>query len=914
MPTRWIRPWFVTLLLLLPAMPVVGRAAEPVDKPTLLSTEATEALTRAMALAHVHPVDLGFNKDYVAGYGPNPDPWRLAAVERLLATPLFVPDDAATLSGAALSADGDPAAHIEAAAVVLELGALAPPVVPAEPDRRDPAVRRWRKEVGPELGALIGWVDPALVALRARIEEATAELPEGAAEALFGSLDTTGGRTVPSGEARLEELALLAAGDAVDRGGLLAAARDAAALAAEVERRAAALPDDAWPDEPLLLAGEAGLLVVGTTGVDRFAVEAGGSYTLLLDPGGGDQHDLPAEGLLSILVELGGDDLHHVAVGAGLGGVGIAIDSAGSDQYLAPDRTAGCGIYGVGVLIDRAGDDQHRAELMAQGAAAFGVGVLVDGAGSDYFDVGGWGQAAAGVQAHGLLLDLDGDDSYRSGGVLDGWPHYRSRTFSFAQGFATGMRPLAGGGVGLLVDRDGDDAYTADLWAQAASYWFSRGYLVDLGGSDVRLGGHYVQSCPAHLTITGLFDVGGDDRYHCTAGLSQAGSHDYSVAWLIDDGGDDHYRVRDGGQGFSTTNAVSFFVDTGGDDVLRTRADSVRGAVRKVRRQGSLAFYVDLGGQDSRDGPGPEEGALLRRDLYGVGWDLEPGDLEAMPEPSDFRAAGAPRERWSVPPPSDPPLDPALAERIHAACSATSTGAVSQRLALEGAARQGPAVLSDFLPVLARGHLIDGYCFQGLIRQVRELHPGSEPAIEAAVLAELAVRPRHRGQRWLLRYLGDLEADGEAAVAAIVEAATAEDPLLRRTVADVLGRLRSDPDGVLDALLMDREETVRATAVWALGQVEAPPERLAPALDDELFLVRFNAVPLILDHPDREAALAVVRAMAEAGADQRSTHRTLRLELLHRLGDEDAVRAVAGDEGGDPWLIWFARQLLDGGP
>ncbi len=890
------------LLLALLLLPSAALAAAPPPRPG----GAPPAQAQALAAAPHHPRGRAGNKDYVNGYGDLVDRWRLPAIDRLLAEPLAVPDDAASLSGAALRASGEPAAQVEAAARALGIE-LPPPELPDAPRRKDAVHRRWREQAGPELGALLHRADEALVVLRARVEAALEGVPEGIEEELFASFDTAGGRSQPSGEVRAEELALLAAGDALDLSALLAAARDAALLAEEIERRAAALPEEVWPGGLRIAEGRSGLFVLGSTGSDHF--ENIPAYALLLDPGGGDHHDVRGDPTLSLLVELGGDDVHQESVGAGVRGVGLAIDAAGSDQYLAEDRTAGAALFGVGLLLDRAGADQHRSGLLAQGAAWFGAGLLIDLEGADYFDVGAWGQGAAGVQGFGQLLDLEGDDSYRSGGLLAGWPHYRSRTFSFAQGFATGMRPLAGGGIGLLVDGAGDDAYTADLFAQAASYWFSRGYLVDLGGSDVRLGGHYVQSCPAHLTVTGLFDVGGDDRYHCTAGLSQAGSHDYSVAWLVDDGGDDRFKVRDGGQGFSTTNAVSFFIDTAGDDVLQARADSVRGAVNMRRRQGSVAIYLDLAGDDERDGPGPEEGSVLRPGPYGLGWDLDPSE-ETAPPPSPGAPPPPPRGGEPVELPPEPPLDPGLAARIHAACSATSTGATSQRLALEAAAADGPRVLADFLPVLARDHLIDGYCFQGLIRHLREDDPASTAAIEGLVLEQLTVRPRHRGQRWLLRYLGDLEVSDEAAVAAIVEAAAAEDPLLRRTAADTLGRLQLDPEGVLDALLADPEETVRATAVWGLGQVDAPPSRLAPALDDPIFLVRFSAAELVVAHPDREAALAAVRAMAEAGSAERRVLRSLRLELLASMGADDEVKGALQDA--DPWIAGLAARLLTG--
>src|ERR1051326_4029064 len=85
---------------------------------------------------------------------------------------------------------------------------------------------------------------------------------------------------------------------------------------------------------------------------------------------------------IAILIELGGNDTYHCPVGAGVDGIGLAIDLSGDDTYeVHEDFAFGSGNTGVGILLDCDGDDHYVAKNGSLGSALFGVGVLVDRAG-----------------------------------------------------------------------------------------------------------------------------------------------------------------------------------------------------------------------------------------------------------------------------------------------------------------------------------------------------------------------------------------------------------------------------------------------------------------------------------------------------------------------------------------------------
>ncbi len=135
--------------------------------------------------------------------------------------------------------------------------------------------------------------------------------------------------------------------------------------------------------------------------------------------------------------------------------LGLLYDAGGNDEYVVvPDASGGPALsqgaaeFGVGLLVDVAGDDRYLAPGAAQvqGAAVSGTGMLLDLGGNDVYMADTHAQAvvSAGSQAPtlGLLVDLHGRDAY----ILQG----------SGQGFAD---EGAVGTYAMFIDAGGDDRY-----------------------------------------------------------------------------------------------------------------------------------------------------------------------------------------------------------------------------------------------------------------------------------------------------------------------------------------------------------------------------------------------------------------------------------------------------------------------
>ncbi len=101
------------------------------------------------------------------------------------------------------------------------------------------------------------------------------------------------------------------------------------------------------------------------------------------------------------------EELLVLASGVGYaGGLGILITGPGDDHHRGSGVTQGAGdIYGVGILVDTGGSNTYRAQdaRAAQGAGAhFGTGILADLGSNAQFWLDGDGQGA-GVQGIGIL-------------------------------------------------------------------------------------------------------------------------------------------------------------------------------------------------------------------------------------------------------------------------------------------------------------------------------------------------------------------------------------------------------------------------------------------------------------------------------------------------------------------------------
>ena len=202
--------------------------------------------------------------------------------------------------------------------------------------------------------------------------------------------------------------------------------------------------DDAYrPAAPAAVgAGVLGLaLVRDVAGDDVYEDRALGQGVglfgagLLLDQSGDDRYVVGTSGQgcayagVGLLVDGGGEDAYIVtSFGQGVAAgqaVGLLVDLSGDDVYRARAEIAydgqlgaaqGAGFRvppegppGLGVLLDVAGNDTYLAVTQAQGFAGRGRGLLVDGGGDDVTTAGTQSQAAA-IGGVALLLDLGGND------------------------------------------------------------------------------------------------------------------------------------------------------------------------------------------------------------------------------------------------------------------------------------------------------------------------------------------------------------------------------------------------------------------------------------------------------------------------------------------------------------------------
>ena len=383
-----------------------------------------------------------------------------------------------------------------------------------------------------------------------------------------------------------------------------------------------------WPDKPTRMGG----VMVGSTGDDVYT----NAELLILDPGGDDTYSGDAgsaNGLLgrrfAAVVDLGGDDRYIgdrvVGPGAAMFGVSVLLDEAGDDLYRAKYVGQASAFFGVGWLEDCAGDDVYRAQAHSQAAGYAGLGYLRDDGGNDLYDVGFEGQAYAGVTGVGLLVDAKGNDRYLAGGVEHDYERNDDRYVSLAQGFATGMRPYAGGGVAALVDLEGNDSYVADVFGQGVSYWYSVGMLLDAAGDDTYTVYQYGQGSGIHLSLGLLADGGGNDLYTGYI-LTQGNAHDYGVGMLFDQGGDDTYTADHHSQGRGLNNALAILVDSSGDDgYFGRQSDQCQGVGNDAgeREYGSLAVLMDLAGKDVYS-CGATNGCRMLRPDFGIVYDDQP--------------------------------------------------------------------------------------------------------------------------------------------------------------------------------------------------------------------------------------------------------------------------------------------------
>jgi hypothetical protein len=207
-----------------------------------------------------------------------------------------------------------------------------------------------------------------------------------------------------------------------------------------------------------------------------------------------------AGGLALLLASGNGNDSYqavtHAQASAGPEGVAALIDRGGNDSYglgnaplLRPSpqlpshntsmgQGAGRGLRpagegdagaagGIGLLLDLAGNDRYVAQVFAQGAGYHeGLGLLLDGGGNDSFEAAWYAMGAAAHDAAGVLLKLGpGADRYRA-------THF------------TSLGAAHDGSLAVFVDEGGDDDYALGDLGLGASNEDGVAVFFDGGGRN----------------------------------------------------------------------------------------------------------------------------------------------------------------------------------------------------------------------------------------------------------------------------------------------------------------------------------------------------------------------------------------------------------------------------------------------
>lgn len=366
--------------------------------------------------------------------------------------------------------------------------------------------------------------------------------------------------------------------------------------------------------------------IAGADGANSYDMDR---VEIVYDVGGNDTYifgathsDSPAN---HIIIDLWGNDTYisesdFHGPGVAVNGFSLIDDRGGNDTYRSSSQfSIAAGLFGVGVILDRSGDDTYenrgKESGWAIGAGIYGAGLVIDLSGDDTYISERLSQGAAGPHAIGAIIDAQGNDTYTANGPSFPSAYNTPGTFlSMSQGFSTGIRGFASGGIGALFDFAGDDHYTAGEFSQGCGYYFSLGILHDSGGDDIYNGNRYCQAAAAHQAVGILIDESGNDRYSAKTAACQSGAWDQSITLFVDRSGDDTYTADDLCQGAAAQQALALFFDLAGNDRYQAAggADSSPGVGAAVQghsgsneyhydadRMFSLSLFSDAGGTEN---------------------------------------------------------------------------------------------------------------------------------------------------------------------------------------------------------------------------------------------------------------------------------------------------------------------------
>jgi HEAT repeat protein len=297
-------------------------------------------------------------------------------------------------------------------------------------------------------------------------------------------------------------------------------------------------------------------------------------------------------GCFALIVDVGGDDIYNLA-GRRDVHFRLVVDGAGSDIYLSDDSPAVAGaIFGASSLMDLGGNDTYRSGDISLGAGICGAGLLYDRGGDDTYTSGGFSQGA-GFIGLGILKDTRGNDTYVAS--------MQSQAFGYVMG------------SGLLFDAGGNDMYYTRMartdilryddhyltlsqgcaFGSRPDYSGGIGLLIDSWGNDLYSSDIFGQGVAYWFAVGAILDRGGHDRY-CSYQYAQGAGIHLAFGLLMDDSGDDFYQSKGVSQGCGHDLAYGLLADFSGNDWY-TATDLSQGA---GNANGTGVLY-DADGTDS---------------------------------------------------------------------------------------------------------------------------------------------------------------------------------------------------------------------------------------------------------------------------------------------------------------------------
>jgi hypothetical protein len=620
---------------------------------------------------------------------------------------------------------------------------------------------------------------------------------------------------------------------------------------------------------------------------------------LLIDLGGNDVYLNAAGGTLGVtpaalVIDLDGDDRYDGAFacqGAGVLGAGALADLRGNDWYDGYRHVQAAAYFGAGLLVDRAGDDRYRAGHMAQSAAVFGTSLLWDGAGYDQYDAQSVAQAASSTLGVAVLVESAGDDIMTCGGPRD--PFWSPR-LGIGQGGASGLRdypwkekPSFYGGVAFLDDADGSDRYAVPAFGLGGGYVLGLGVHVNSGGNDQFIGQSETLGAVVHLAAGCFIKHRGDDRYDGGWGSLGIGG-DRGVGFFFDTAGDDRYVGAGHSIGAARKpKALGLFIDAAGNDRYAFTDESCARLIRPTDPEDwAHARFLDLQGSDAYPGDDDELDrgnntvwtfgpTAVGEDVQSVRRDSADDIIDSFPEANRAGIPFDPVEGWDDNTTHRPLTTPDW-PRPPAPDAVASEDDVTPQLAMEQIDLLLDGLSSDSFDARRDAiERLDLARFLGIADELQSRMPGvfaypldgPDPADEAlawaAVWAELDQtlgadliapllmdgRPTSNYvRRLLIRALG--ESMPEGALPLLVDRLASDaDPLCRREAARYLGEGGADAaQSALAAALTDPEAVVRISACRGLRDSTVPtalPAVIPLLADEDLYVRRAAAVTAI---------------------------------------------------------------------